>query len=47
MGDVERPSDAVRQVERWKAREKEKGEDVMEGLGPYIYHERVSVGCGL
>lgn len=49
LGDAERPSDAVRQVERWKAREKEKGEDVMEGLAPYMYHERQEPGsmmCG-
>jgi hypothetical protein len=43
IGNVERPSDAVREVELFKQREREKEGDVMEALGPYMYHERVSV----
>ena len=42
LGDAERPADAVREVERFKERQREKEKDVMEALGPYIYHERVS-----
>ncbi|KAG9100064.1 hypothetical protein FRC06_004570 [Ceratobasidium sp. 370] len=40
LGDAERPSDAVREVERFKQQQREKEKDVMETLGPYIYHER-------
>ncbi|KAG8734282.1 hypothetical protein FRC10_011802 [Ceratobasidium sp. 414] len=40
LGNAERPADAVREVERFKQQQREKEKDVMEGLGPYIYHER-------
>ncbi|CAE6374483.1 unnamed protein product [Rhizoctonia solani] len=49
LGDAERPSDAVREVERWKEQETERERSVMQGLGPYIYHERQEPGsmmCG-
>ncbi|KAJ1304888.1 hypothetical protein OPQ81_006022 [Rhizoctonia solani] len=49
LGDVERPSDAIREVERWKEQQKEREKGVMQGLGPYMYHERQERGslmCG-
>ncbi|KAG8708883.1 hypothetical protein FRC09_000980 [Ceratobasidium sp. 395] len=49
IGDAERPSDAVREVERFKEQQREKEKDAMEALGPYIYHERQEPGsmmCG-
>ncbi|CCO30940.1 Ataxin-3 [Rhizoctonia solani AG-1 IB] len=49
LGDAERPGDAVREVERWKEQQSERERTVMQGLGPYIYHERQEPGsmmCG-
>ncbi|KAF8694405.1 Josephin protein, partial [Rhizoctonia solani] len=49
LGDAERPSDAVREVDKWKEQEAERERSVMQGLGPYIYHERQEPGsmmCG-
>ncbi|CAE7204876.1 unnamed protein product, partial [Rhizoctonia solani] len=49
LGDAERPADAIREVEKWKEQEKEREQTVMEGLRPYMYHERQEPGsmmCG-
>ncbi|QRV79688.1 Ataxin-3 [Ceratobasidium sp. AG-Ba] len=49
IGNAERPSDAVREVEQFKAKQREKEGEVTEALGPYMYHERQEPGsmlCG-